>query len=63
MASTFNKAGMRLWMLSVVAAVPTVAAVAVWWGERQLSTLPAMAVLMIVAGVGNGSRLKIPGRS
>ena len=57
--STFNEPDVRLWMSGVIAAVPAVAAVALWWSGRQLPSLPA-AALMIVAGVGGGARWKIP---
>jgi len=38
--STFNEPDLRLWMLGVIATVPAVAAVALWWGGRQFRLFP-----------------------
>jgi hydrogenase/urease accessory protein HupE len=57
---TFNEPHARLWGVGVVAVVPALAAVIVWWTGREFSTLPGMAALMIVAGLGAAVRLKIP---
>jgi urease accessory protein len=58
--STFNVPVARLWTLAVIATVPAVAAVTLWWSGRELSTLAGMAALMIVAGLGGAVRLKMP---
>ena len=59
--STFNEPYARLWTLGVVATVPAAAAVALLWSGRELATLPWMAGLMIVAGLGGALRLKVQG--
>jgi len=56
----FNEPRARLWAVGVVAVVPAVAAVIVWWSGREFSTLPGMATLMIVAGLAAAVRLKTP---
>ena len=49
--STFNEPSTRLWVLGTIGAVTTVAAVILWWSGQELSTIPAMATLMIVTGL------------
>jgi hydrogenase/urease accessory protein HupE len=57
--STFNEPSTRLWVLGTIAAVTTVAAVILWWSGQELSTIPAMATLMIVTGLGGATRFKV----
>jgi urease accessory protein len=59
--ATFNEPHARLGTLGVIAAVPTVAAVFLLWSGREISTLPWMAALMIVAGLGGALRFKVQG--
>jgi urease accessory protein len=57
--STFNEPSTRLWVLGTIGAVTTVAAVILWWSGQELSTIPAMATLMIVNGLGGATRFKV----
>ena len=57
--STFNEPSTRLWVLGTIGAVTTVAAVILWWSGQELSTIPAMAALMIVTGLGGATRFKV----
>jgi len=57
--STFNEPSTRVWVLGTIGAVTTVAAVILWWSGQELSTIPAMATLMIVTGLGGATRLKV----
>jgi hydrogenase/urease accessory protein HupE len=57
--STFNEPSTRLWVLGTIAAVTTVAAVILWWSGQELSTIPAMATLMIVTGLGGATCVKV----
>jgi len=57
--STFNEPSTRVWVLGTIGAVTTVAAVILWWSGRELSTIPAMATLMIVTGLGGATRFKV----
>ena len=57
--STFNEPSTRLWVLGTIGAVTTVAAVILWWSGQELSTIPALATLMIVTGVGGATRFKV----
>jgi urease accessory protein len=57
--STFNEPSARLWVLGTIGAVTTVAAVILWWSGQELSTVPAMAILMIVTGLGGAARFKV----
>jgi len=57
--STFNDPSTRLWVLGAIGATTTVAAVVLWWSGQELSTIPAMATLMIVAGLGGAARFKV----
>jgi hydrogenase/urease accessory protein HupE len=57
--STFNKLSTRLWVLGTIGAVTTAAAVILWWSGQELSTIPAMATLMIVTGLGGATRFKV----
>jgi len=59
--STFNEPSVRVWTLCAIAVVPGVAAVVLWWSGRELSTVPIMAALMIVAGLGGAARFKVQG--
>lgn len=59
--STCHEPSARLWTLGVIAAVPGVAAVILWWSGREVSTLPGMAALMIIAGLGAAVRFKVKG--
>ena len=57
--STFNEPSTRLWVLGTIGAVTTVAAVILWWSGQELSTIPALATLMIVTGLGGALRFKV----
>jgi hydrogenase/urease accessory protein HupE len=57
--STFNEPSTRLWVLGAIGAVTTVAAVVLWRSGQELSTIPAMATLMIVTGLGGAARFKV----
>ena len=57
--STFNEPSTRLWVLGTIGAVTTVAAVILWWSGQELSTIPALATLMIVTGLGGATRFKV----
>lgn len=57
--SMFNGHYTSLWTLGTIAAVPAVAAVALWWSGQELSTGPVMATLMMVAGLGGAARFKV----
>jgi urease accessory protein len=57
--STFNEPSTRVWVLGTIGAVATVAAVILWWSGQELSTIPAMATLMIVTGLGGATRFKV----
>jgi urease accessory protein len=57
--STFNEPSTRLWVLGTIAAVTTAAAVILWWSGQELSTIPAMATLMIVTGLGGATCFKV----
>jgi len=59
--STFNGPSTRFRTLCTIAAVPGVAAVVLWWSGQELSTVPVMAALMIVAGLGGAARFKVQG--
>jgi urease accessory protein len=57
--SMFNERSTRVWVLGTIGAVTTVAAVILWWSGQELSTIPAMATLMIVTGLGGAIRFKV----
>jgi hypothetical protein len=57
--SIFNEPFARPWTLGTIGAVTTVAAVVLWWSGQELSTVPAMATLMIVTGLGGATRFKV----
>jgi urease accessory protein len=57
----FSTPRARSWTLGVIATVPILTAAISWWSGRELSTLTAMAALMIVAGLGAAARLNIHG--
>jgi len=57
--STFNEPSTRLWVSGTIGAVTTVGAVILWWSGQELSTMPAMAALMIVTGLGGAIRFKV----
>ena len=57
--SMFNEPSTRLWALGTIGAVTTVAAVSLWWSGQELSTIPTMATLMIVTGLGGAARFKV----
>jgi urease accessory protein len=57
--STFNEPSTRVWVLGTIGAVTTAAAVILWWSGQELSTIPAMATLMIVTGLGGATRFKV----
>lgn len=59
--STFNEPSTRFWTVCTIAAASAVAAVVLWWSGRELSTVPVMAALMIVAGLGGAARFKVQG--
>jgi hydrogenase/urease accessory protein HupE len=59
--STFNEPSTRFWVLGTIGAVTTVAAAILWWSGQELSTIPAMATLMIVTGLGGATRIKVQG--
>jgi hydrogenase/urease accessory protein HupE len=57
--STFNEPSTRLWVLGTISAVTTVAAVILWQSGQELSTIRAMATLMIVTGLAGATRFKV----
>ena len=56
----FNEPRARLWAVGTIAVVPALAAIVLWWSGREFSTLPGMAILLIVAGLAGAVRFKTP---